>query len=181
MLRPAPIPAPARPYAVAVFALAQQRDAVAEWGETLRAVADAASAVFAEVAGRALVPQPKLGEAVAELAGEALRTPEARNFVAVLADNRRLELAGAVAELFEQFRRERDGVERVLVETALPVDDDAKAALEAALRQRLGKDIRADYRDNPALLAGARVFIRDNVLDASARGRLERLAEAMRQ
>ena len=181
MSRTNPRPPQARPYAVAAFAYARQHNAVREWSETLRAVADAASAVFAEISGRALVPQPQLGEAVLELAGHNMRNPESRNFVRVLAENRRLELAGAVADLFEEFRRDSEGVERVAVETAMPLDAAAKADLEAALRQRLGRSIQAEYRENPDLLAGARILVRDNVLDASARGRLARLAAAMRR
>ena len=176
----APIPPQARPYAVAVFALAKRRDAVREWGEILRAVADAAEQVFAATAGRALVPQGKIAEAVLDLAGPELRNPESRNFVRVLAENRRLNLAGAVRRMFEGFRRESEGIERALVEAAMPLDSAAKAELEAALQKRTGKKIEAEYRENPDLLAGARIRIRDNVLDASARGRLARLAAAVR-
>ena len=172
-------PSQARPYAVAVFALAREKGEMRQWGETLRAVANAADAVFAEIAGRALVPQGKLAEAVLELADSDLRNDESRNFVRVLAENRRLELAGAVAELFEGFRRDDEGIERATVETAMPLDADAQDALKAALEARTGKQIQAEYREAPALLAGVRVRIRDDVWDASARGRLERLATAM--
>ena len=175
------MPSQARPYAVAAFAYARQTDTVREWSETLRAVADAADGVFAEIAGRALVPQPQLGEAILDLAGHSLRNPESRNFVRILAENRRLELAGAVAEMFESFRRDSEGVEQILVETALPLHSAAKSELESALKNRTGKNVQAEYRENPELLAGARVFIRDNVLDASAQGRLNRLAAEMRR
>lgn len=176
----APIPSQARPYAVAVFALAQERNTVREWGETLRAVAEAARQVFSATAGRALVPQGKIAEAILALADAELRNPESRNFVRVLAENRRLNLAGAVLQMFEEFRRESEGIERALVEAAMPLDEAAKSALEAALRNRTGKRIEAEYRENSDLLAGARVRIRDNVLDASARGRLARLAASVR-
>lgn len=176
-----PTPPQARPYAVAAFAHARQNNAVREWSETLRAVADAAAAVFAEIAGRALLPQPRLAEAILDLAGNSMRNDESRNFVRILAENRRLELAGAVADIFEQFRRDSEGVEQILVETALPLHAAAKSELEDALQKRTGKKVRAEYRDNPELLAGARVFIRDNVLDASAQGRLARLAAEMRR
>ena len=177
-----PSPPPqARPYAVAVFAFARQNNTLREWSDTLRSVADAAGAVFAEIAGRALVPQPQLGEAILELAGHNLRNPESRNFVRILAENRRLELAGAVADMFEEFRRDSEGVEQVLVETAMPMHSASKSDLEAALQKRTGKKVQAEYRENPELLAGARIFIRDNVLDASAQGRLARLAAEMRR
>ena len=173
------IPSQARPYAVAVFALAREKGETRQWSEALRAVAEAAEAVFAEIAGRALVPQGRLAEAVLELADSGLRSDESRNFVRVLAENRRLDLAGAVAELFEGFRREDEGVERATVETAMPLDAGARDSLKAALEARTGKKIQAEYRDNPDLLAGVRVRIRDDVWDASARGRLERLTTAM--
>ena len=178
MSHAAPIPSQARPYAVAAFAFARQSNAVREWSEVLSAVAAAAEAAFAEIAGRALVPQNKLAEAILELAGSDLRNPESRNFVRILAENRRLELAGAVSQMYEDFRRDAEGVERVLVETAMPLESAAKADLESALQKRTGRQIQAEYRENTDLMAGVRIRIRDNVLDASAQGRLARLAAA---
>lgn len=174
-----PAPSQARPYAVAAFAFAREKNAVREWSEILRAVAAASDAAFAEISGRALIPQDKLAESILELAGAELRNPESRNFVRVLAENRRLDLAGAVAEMFEEFRRDAEGIERVLVETAMPLESAAKTELESALNKRTGRQIQAEYRENPDLLAGARIRIRDNVLDASAQGRLARLSAAM--
>ena len=176
-----PIPSQARPYAAAVFALAREKNAVPEWNGILRAAAAAAGSVFSGIAGRALVPQSKLAEAILELAGAELQSPEARNFIRVLAENRRLELTGAVADLYEEYRRDAEGIERAWVETARPIGDDEKAALVAALQKRVGRKIRAEYRENPDLLAGARIRIRDNVLDASARGRLARLAASINE
>ena len=176
----------ARPYAVAAFAFARERNAVREWRAAVDAVAEAARSVFAAVAGRPPIPQRELAEAVCEVAsrlspdGMAAAGREARNFVFALAENRRLASAPEVAAMFAEFQMDGEGAARVEIETAAPIPDAAKAALESALSRKLGGNVSASYRENPSLRGGARVRIRDDVLDASVAGRLARLAAVLK-
>ncbi len=62
------------------------------------------------------------------------------------------------------------------VESTADLEPSEKAAITKALRAKYGADVSADYSTNPALLGGLRIQIGSDVLDASVRTRLDRLA-----
>jgi F-type H+-transporting ATPase subunit delta len=63
-----------------------------------------------------------------------------------------------------------------VVESSTELDPTEKSAISRALRAKYGADVTADYTINPALLGGLRIQIGSDVLDASVRTRLDRLA-----
>lgn len=85
---------------------------------------------------------------------------------------------GAVARMVDRFeelvRRER-GISLAEVRTALPLDDEQRAAITARLRELTGD--RIDLREvvDDSLIGGVAVRIGDRLYDASVRSRLERL------
>jgi F-type H+-transporting ATPase subunit delta len=48
------------------------------------------------------------------------------------------------------------------------------------LARQYGAELAVDYRKNPSLIGGLRIRVGDDVLDASVKGRLDRLAAAFR-
>jgi F-type H+-transporting ATPase subunit delta len=62
------------------------------------------------------------------------------------------------------------------VESSTELDSGEKSALTRALRAKYGADVSAEYKTNPALLGGIRIQIGSDVLDATVRTRLDRLA-----
>lgn len=64
------------------------------------------------------------------------------------------------------------------VEHAGPVTPGALAAIAAALGKRYGRPVSAVAKPNPALLAGLRVRIGDDVFESSVSGQLSALAAA---
>ena len=62
------------------------------------------------------------------------------------------------------------------VESTADLEPSEKASITKALRAKYGADVTADYSTNPALLGGLRIQIGSDVLDASVRTRLDRLA-----
>jgi F0F1-type ATP synthase delta subunit len=100
----------ARPYAKAAFALAQEGQALARWDEMLNlAAAIATNDTMAE-----LLESPQLSSAgaaamIGDMGGEAL-DGRFRDFLAVLADNGRLQLLPEITRLFQRLRaRHRTG------------------------------------------------------------------------
>lgn len=65
------------------------------------------------------------------------------------------------------------------VRTAIPLDDDQKARLGAALAQRTGKRIEVKVIIDPSVLGGISTRIGDTVIDGSIRHRLDQLKEAI--
>ena len=104
---------------------------------------------------------------------------EARNFVQVLAQNRRLGVAGQIRASFEALRREHEGTMEATVVSALPVEDAQLKSLVSALEQKYGRRITAKVELDPKLIGGLKILVGDKVIDATVRGKLDAMAAAL--
>ena len=174
----------ARPYARAAFAVARERGDFAAWSGVLAAGA----AVAATPSARALFGNPNVGTgALAELiAGVAQDQRIAvsdgqRNFLALLADNGRLECLPEIAAQFEVLRAEVENTLDVEVASAQPLSAEQKSLLSAALAKRFKRQIRITESVDPSLVGGAVVRAGDLVIDGSLKSRLDRLEQQIEQ
>ena len=68
---------------------------------------------------------------------------------------------------------------QALVEHAGPVGDATLAAIAAAMSKKYSRPVTAAARTNPALLAGLRIRVGDDVYESSVAGQLATLAAAV--
>ena len=73
---------------------------------------------------------------------------------------------------------------RALLDILKPEDAEAaegehRRAGDARRRSRPGRGVQAEFREDPALLGGARLRIGSTIYDGSVRGRLEALREQL--
>lgn len=169
----------ARPYAKAAFESARDDAALAGWSKALKLLA----AVSEELAVKALIETPKMtslqkSTAIAEVCAESL-TDKQQNFVKILAENGRLALLPEISALYELYKANQEKSVDVNVETAYELTDAQLSTLEASLKKTLARDVEFSTSVDKTLVGG--VFIRagDTVIDASIRGRLNKLAGAM--
>ena len=101
---------------------------------------------------------------------------EQRNFLALLAHNRRLRLLPEIAAQYEVRRADAENIADVEVASARALTTEQSSSLKAALERRLGRAVRLHARVDPALLGGAVVHYGDFVVDGSLRRRVERMA-----
>jgi F-type H+-transporting ATPase subunit delta len=171
----------ARPYAEAVFKIADASGNLQRWSDAL---ADLAK-VSADPAMAAALRDPNLsapklaGLFIQVLAGRL--TGEAENLVRVLAENRRLELLPQVAAQFEILRNEREGVVDAQIVSAFPLADAQLADLVSGLEKKTGKRIKPEVSVDRELIAGVRVVIGDKVIDGSARAQLAALEAVLKR
>lgn len=169
----------ARPYAVAAFGHAHARTELAAWSEMLDLLAAVAQdARVARLSTDPRITRERLTALVIETGGERF-TLEARNFIRVLIENRRLSLAGEIATIYHQLRDAAEGTIEAEVVSAQPLSAGQSARIAAALKRRLSKEVKLGNRVDPALIGGVMIRAGDLVIDGSARGRLERLAAQM--
>lgn len=169
----------ARPYAEAAFRLALEGNSVGHWSEMLALIE--AVVVNDEVARRIGDPKvdaPALENLILGTLGERL-DGAGRNFVQVLVANDRLELVPHIRTLFEEAKREHEGVLEARVISAHPVSDDQVRPLVSALESKYGRRVSAQIEVDPQLIGGARIVIGDKVIDATVRGRLDAMAVAL--
>jgi F-type H+-transporting ATPase subunit delta len=178
----------ARPYARAVFEAANAAGELPVWSLFLaRAAVAIRDAQIEPLIGNPRVKTDELIELLLRVAGQpagaqtaAAHTPEEqRNFLALLAHNRRLALLPEIAAQYELLRAQAEHVADVQVSAARELTAEQAARLSAALERRLGRSVRLHVSIDAMLLGGAVVHYGDYVVDGSLRGRLERLAVAV--
>jgi F-type H+-transporting ATPase subunit delta len=139
--------------------------------------------VAADPRVRALLGSPhvsaaQLAELVNDVGGAAL-DENSRNFVSLLAQNRRLGFLPEIAALFEQMKAEVENAIDVEVIAASPLTSEQEGRYAAALQKKLGRNVRLHTKVDGTLLGGAVLKAGDLVIDGSIKGRLERLAIEM--
>ena len=170
----------ARPYARAAFQFAVDNGAVDSWHEALVTVA----AVVAEPSVAKVLDDPattasQRAQTVATGLGDDLPTGVTQ-FVSVMAENHRLTLAGEVATLFAELRSALDAAANVTVTSAFDVADATIEQLAASLTTKLGKTVEMTVETDASLIGGAIIRAGDMVIDGSVRGRLHKLATALK-
>jgi F-type H+-transporting ATPase subunit delta len=147
----------------------------------LKAFASALSALPGRVAGTgdALAVERMLRaalEAAGTGAGET-GAEHAVRFVALLVRKGRFKQLDEAVRAVEQRVNVRNGVLVVDLESASPLDGDQREELEAALIRNYGaREIRLVTRIVPELLGGHRLRVGSDLVDASMRGQLQRMA-----
>ena len=170
----------ARPYAKAAFEFASAANKTDAWSSML--MLSAAFVESAEVAQQLHNPaftSERKSAFLAELAGDRI-DEEFRNFVGVLGENDRLDLIPTICAQFELLKAESERSVDVVIETAFEMDAEQLKNLAAALSKRLDRTVQPTTTVNPALIGGVIIRAGDMVIDGSVRGKLQKLAEALK-
>ena len=169
-------------YALALFELAQDAKAIDTVEASLTTVRDA---LAQSDDFRTLTTSPMVGRGPAVKA--VLATADAlgvdattKNFLGVLAENRRLGQLPAIIRAFRQLAARHRGEIAAEVTSAHPLNDEQVVELKQQLRQRVGRDVSVDLSVDPELLGGLVVRIGSQMIDSSIRTRLNTLAHAMK-
>ena len=168
----------ARPYAQAAFDEARKLGNLKGWSDMLQAAAQ--SMANAEV--RAVVTSPRVIRSQLEALMLALSGGSSKgeqNFIKLLTESQRLTLLPEIAAHFEALRAEEERSVDVLITSAFDLDEAQKQKMTAALKKRLGREIRLSCAVDNKLLGGAIIRAGDQVIDGSARSQLSELANAL--
>ena len=170
----------ARPYAEAVFKLAQQSGEFARWSEMLAFLDQVMQdPQFAEIAANPRVLRETLQTMLLDIGAEAL-DEVGKNLVRLLVENRRLPVIPSLFKQYQALKAEHEGVLKVELVSTYAVKPQQKDEVVAALKQRFGKDVEVDVTIDRKLLGGWLIRAGDQVIDLSVRGRLRQLASELR-
>src|SRR5258705_5406 len=170
----------ARPYAEAVFKLADAQNALGKWSEMLAALA----AVAADARVRAAITDPNLSDAkiaglfIAILAGKL--SGDAENLVRVLAEYGRLELLPEIRTQYEALKNDREGVVEAEIYSAFELTQPQLTDLVQRLEKKTGRKVRARVELDKELIGGVKVLLGDKVIDGSARAQLGALENQLK-
>jgi F-type H+-transporting ATPase subunit delta len=169
-----------RIYARALFDAAKEKARLAEVREELGDFV-AASNEVPEL--RALLENPEIDPRAKQAAiGELLAGGDelARNFVLVTVEKGR---ATELEDIFEEFERLVAAEERRLaveLTTAYELSDDEAAAIVKQIEEASGRQVEATRKVDESLIGGFVLTAGSMRVDASVRGRLQRLRQELR-
>ena len=169
----------ARPYAKAAFEYARTGKSLDAWSSSLAVVA---GVIQQPVVEENLDSPTKTSEQkaalVIELCGEEIDA-KVKNFVAVMADNKRLGLLVEVQQLFEDFKSQQEKFSDIKVSSAFKLDSAVEKILADKLRKALDSEVALSTSIDKSLIGGVIIRAGDMVIDGSVRGRLAKLSETI--
>jgi F-type H+-transporting ATPase subunit delta len=169
----------ARRYAEAAFELAQRDNALDRWRDELRLAGQVTSqAEVGRVLNSPRVPLAEREQLLGRLLGSRV-APVTLNLVRLLIRRSKLEMLPSIAAEFSRLLNLQRGVITALVTSALPLTPDEDRAIRDKIIRMTGATVDIQTREDPALIGGLTVRIGDRLIDASVRGRLERLREQL--
>ncbi|WP_017382141.1 F0F1 ATP synthase subunit delta [Paenisporosarcina sp. TG-14] len=170
----------AKPYALALFQLAQEHNQLAHVEEDLREV----KVVFKENPELSvLLASPKLSldrkkEIIRELFSNA--NPFIVNTLQLLIDNKRINETVAVVTEFEELSNAAQGIADAKVFSTRALTDVEREAISTAFASKVGKkSLRIENEIDPSLLGGIRLQIGNRIFDNSVSAKLERLKKEL--
>ena len=165
----------ARRYALALYQLAAEQDAVDTTHEELRAVVE--EAIETREIGRylehPLVSRERKSEFVAKAFPDL--SERMRNLFGLLIRNRREAYLDLIYQQFLDARAEAEGLIPVSVTTAQALSDEQRGRLTVNLEEALKQRVHLTERIDEGLLGGARIETDGRVINGSLRARLEGL------
>ena len=169
----------ARPYAEAVFRIAQGENDLAGWSARVQSLALIVSdAQLARLINDPAVSAEQVASLVIEVAGSDLGTSGA-NFVHVLAENDRLSLLPEINAQFEALKANAEGTLEATITSAQVLTQAQIDDLVAGLKAKFNRAVNVQVAVDPELIGGAVVAIGDQVIDGSVKGRLQRMSFAL--
>jgi len=169
----------ARPYAKAIFELANESGDFTVWSDQLAVLGlIAADPDMAELVQNPAVTDVQLVDLVLDVAGDQL-DEQAQNLVKLLIRNDRLMVVPEINAQYVVLRDEAQQIIEAQLITASEVDEAQKQRIESALSERLGKQIKLETLVDESLIGGAVVRAGDWVVDGSVKAQLQDLVSAI--
>jgi F-type H+-transporting ATPase subunit delta len=168
----------ARPYAEALFRVAQSGDMAAWSAITSELGQVGANSDVQAFAGNPNVTAAQLADTIASLVKSPLNA-EAKNFVAMLAENGRVTLLPEIAAQFAALKNANEGAADADIVSAFEISGDQLAQLVATLEKKFGRKLNPTVTVDPSLIGGVRVVVGDEVLDTTVRAKLQQMHVAL--
>lgn len=168
----------ARPYAEALFRVAQTGD-LAAWSNIVSELA----AIGANPDVQAFSANPnvtaaQLADTIASLVKSPLNA-EAKNFIAMLAENGRVALLPEIGAQFQELKNAGEGSADAQIDSAFEISAGQLSQLVATLEKKFGRKLNPTVTVDPSLIGGVRVVVGDEVLDTSVRAKLQQMQFAL--
>lgn len=173
----------ARPYAKALFELADEKKQLANWSQWLVELVwlvqqEKIAALIEQVDVSAAQKANELIQ-ILESSGDS-KSEEFRNFIRILAEEKRLVVLPEISKQYQDLVLAKEHIKQATIYTAYEIADEAqKSQIIQDLEQRFNTRLQAEFQIEPELIGGVKVEIGDQVLDLSVQGKLQKLYATM--
>lgn len=173
----------ARPYSKAIFKHVMATGKLAQWSGILFMLAEMIKSPevkeFISNPSSNSEQQVELLQAILPSETTAGEQETIKNFLNVLANNKRLLLLPEISHLYEEEKAEQEKTLEATVFSFSELCPTQQERLEKSLSQRLQRKVSLDIKVDPSLLGGVKILAGDMVIDGSVRGKLEKLRIAL--
>ena len=169
----------ARPYAKAIFSAALD----AGTHETVAQDLALLSAVSQTQEVSKLIEDPELSkEKIAQIIigladGEVGNL--ANKMLELLADNKRLNLIGAINTSYQELLEQHNKTSSIVVNVANQPSEDNKNIIIEKLLAEHGEGSKIEFSEDPSIMGGLSIKIGDETLDLSIRGKVKKLVNQL--
>ena len=173
----------AQRYAEALFDLALEEGALEKVENDLKSLAGliAGSADFRSFLTSPVYGADEKARAVAAIAEKTELSPLTRNFLGVVAANRRLFALDGVIVAFMRRLAEHRGEVSAEATTAAPLNDEQTKRLRGEIERVVGKAVNLSVKVDKDLLGGMIVKVGSKMIDSSLKTKLNRLKSVMKE
>jgi F-type H+-transporting ATPase subunit delta len=170
----------ARPYAEAIFDIAQASGQLKEWSVLLQTVLlITADADMQNIIGNTSVNKGQLAQLIIDIAGsgkKSVMTDQGKNLIKLLTDNRRLDVVAEISEQFETLKAEAEKTVEAEIVSAQEVSAAQQKLIAKKLKDRLGREVSLKCTVDESLMGGAIIKAGDMVIDGSVSSQLNKLS-----
>lgn len=173
----------ARPYAKALFELADEQNRIESW---LGGLKDLAWSVQQEKVAVLIESTDTDSKQKAEQLIDLLQSTTAlkdgffRNFIYVVAEEKRLQVLPEIYKQYQDLALSRNNARKAVIFSAFEFSGEGqKAKIVSDLEEHFKVRLDADFKVDPSLIGGIKVEMGDQVLDLSVRAKLQSLYTAM--
>jgi F-type H+-transporting ATPase subunit delta len=176
----------ARPYAKAIFELANESDDLLLWEQVLRVlVALAADESFREYAYRPDIADHKVVKLAIDCVTACVSLKDEdvnylQTFLMMLAEKKRLVIMKSLYELYEKYMARQKKVISVEVLSASTMSDQLQKSMIEALQRRFESEVSVNFSEDKTLIGGAVIRAGTWVMDGSIRQKLLNLKDCLR-
>ena len=173
----------ARPYAAALFDLAQSEGSVAavETGLTELQKLASDSEDFRRFLRSPVISSDEKSAAANAILSAAKLHPTVANFVRVIARNGRLFALPVIIRTFMELAATSRGEASADVTSASPLADGQRKSLADTLKKKLGKTVTLTEHVDPSLIGGLVVKVGSRMIDSSLKTKLTAIKIAMKE
>ena len=169
-----------RPYAKALFELAQEQSQIAPWFERFQLLADLQeNEDVSSVLTSPSIEQSEKADLLIALYTKLEQDQHCINLIKLLAENDRLNLFSSIFETYSELKFEFESSIKAEVITAVEVSKDYLKRIQTSLSKRLGKTVSIKQTIDTEILGGAIIKAGDLVIDGSIKGKLSKLTNTL--